>query len=91
MPMAVNRIKVWQCIGCGRIDDPRPCVGVCRDEKVEWVLGSDHDAELARANERIERLRDVVSRIAHTRPRDGQWEKTWLALQERARDALGGE
>ena len=83
-----DRIKVWQCIGCGRIDDPQPCVGVCRDAKVEYVLASHHDAEMAAARAEIAALRDVVQRIAHTSPRNGQWEKTWLALQERARKAL---
>jgi hypothetical protein len=24
-----ERIKVWQCIGCGRIDSPQNCIGVC--------------------------------------------------------------
>ena len=83
-----DRIKVWQCVGCGRIDDPQPCVGVCRDAKVEYVLASHHDAEIAAARAEIEALRDVVQRIAHTNPRNGQWERTWLALQERARKAL---
>ena len=83
-----DRIKVWQCVGCGRIDDPQPCVGVCRDAKVEYVLATHHDAELCAARTEIEALRDVVRRIAHTHPRNGQWEKTWLALQERARRAL---
>jgi len=88
--MEVNRIKVWQCIGCGRIDDPQPCVGVCRDQKVEWVLAADHDAELAAARAEIEALRDVVRRIALTNPRDGQWEPTWRALQARARGLVRG-
>ena len=84
----MQRIKVWQCIGCGRIDDPQPCVGVCRDAKVEDVLASHHDAEIAAARAQIEALRAVVRRIAGTNPRDGQYEATWKALQGAARDAL---
>ena len=79
--MGTTRIKVWQCVGCGRIDDPKPCIGVCRDQKVEYVLAVDHDAEL-RA------LRDLVNVIAHTTPRDGEALRHWQALQRRAREVL---
>jgi hypothetical protein len=27
-------IQAWQCIGCGRIEAPQTCVGVCRDRKI---------------------------------------------------------
>jgi hypothetical protein len=78
-----NTIKVWQCVGCGRIDDPQPCVGICRDVKVEYVLAADHEAEL-------KALRDVVRVIATTTPRAGEWESAWRALQQQARKALQG-
>ena len=80
--MEADRIKVWQCAGCGRIDDPRPCIGVCRDEKVEYVLAVDHDRE-------VRALRSLVEALAATTPRSGQWERTYRALQERARALLG--
>lgn len=76
--MESQRIKVWQCVGCGRIDDPRPCVGVCRDAKVEYVLAADHDAEVGE-------LRALARLIATTTPREGEWERTYRALQARAR------
>ena len=79
--MDVARRKVWECVGCGRIDDPRPCVGICRDQKVEYVLASEHDRALAE-------LREVVRTIATTSPRPGQAERHWKALQARARKAL---
>ena len=80
--MDPERIKVWQCVGCGRIDDPQPCIGVCRDQKVEYVLGVDHDREVAG-------LRALAETIAHTTPREGQFEHAWRALQVRARKVLG--
>ena len=79
--MEPERIKVWQCIGCGRIDDPKPCIGVCRDQKVEYVLAKDHDRDIAA-------LRAVLEIIARTTPREGQFEGAWKALQERARALL---
>ena len=81
--MEPQRIKVWQCVGCGRIDDPKPCIGVCRDQKVEYVLGVDHDREL-------KALRAVLEIIAHTTPRAGEALHHWQALQKRAREALAG-
>ena len=79
--MDVARRKVWECIGCGRIDDPQPCVGICRDAKVEYVLAADHDRAMAT-------LLEVVRTIATTTPRSGEAERHWKALQARAREAL---
>jgi len=45
-----ERIKAWQCIGCGRIDGPQNCIGICEDRKVEFVYAVEHDdAQPARA------------------------------------------
>jgi hypothetical protein len=79
--MAVERRKVWQCIGCGRIEDSRPCVGICRDEKAEYVLAADHDRAMAA-------LLKVVRTIALTTPRESEGLRHWRALQELARAAL---
>jgi hypothetical protein len=27
-------VKAWQCIGCGKIEAPQACIGVCQDRKV---------------------------------------------------------
>ena len=80
----VETIKVWECVGCGRIDHPQPCVGVCRDRKAELVHASDY----AVAAERIEALEKVLRRIAFTTPRDAEWKRTWDALQKDARALL---
>ena len=79
--MALERRKVWQCIGCGRIEDPRPCIGICQDRKEEYVLAAEHDRE-------IEALAKVVRTIALTTPREGEARRHWDALQEQARRAL---
>ena len=79
--MTVERRKVWECVGCGRIDDPRPCVGICRDQKVEYVVAREHD-------ELVDALAGVARAIATTTPREGEALRHWRALQERARRAL---
>lgn len=79
--MDIERIKVWQCVGCGRIDGPRPCVGICRDEKVEYVLAAEHERAL-------QALIRLARTIALTTPREGECARHWRALQEEARRAL---
>jgi hypothetical protein len=80
----VETIQVWQCIGCGRIDHPQPCVGICQDRKAEYVRAIDY----ADALERVEDLENVLRRIAFTTPREGEYEAAWRALQRDARRLL---
>lgn len=68
----VERVTVWQCIGCAKIEAPRPCIGVCEDHRIEMVYA----------------LEAFVRRFALTRPREGQWETSYRALQEQARRIL---
>jgi hypothetical protein len=77
----IERRKVWECVGCGRIDDPRPCVGICRDQPVEYVLARDHEAAL-------EGLLRLARTIATTTPRPGEHARHWEALQREARRVL---
>jgi hypothetical protein len=81
----VDRIEVWQCIGCGKIEAPQPCIGVCRDRKTELVYATDYDVLAAEADA----LREVVRRIATITPREGEWESSYRVLQRRARELLG--
>ena len=30
-------VKAWQYIGCGKIEAPQTCVGICQDREVELV------------------------------------------------------
>ena len=83
----------WQCIGCGRIEGPQPCIGVCQDRKVSFVYASDYAAVLSRlleAEERIAALEGLVRRMALSTPRTGEWERSYRSLQEEARRVLKG-
>ena len=46
-------VEAWRCIGCGRIEAPRPCIGVCEDRKVRLVDAAHHEAALARLIPRL--------------------------------------
>lgn len=81
----IERISGWRCIGCGKVDAPRPCVGVCQDRKVELVDAADYDALLARTRE----LEAALALIARITPREDALPASWRALQERARALLG--
>jgi len=87
-----ERITAWQCIGCGRIEGAQPCVGICQDRKTDFVYAADHDAalaQLAHARQQAEILAALVRQLAYTTPRKDEWERTYRALQARARQALG--
>lgn len=78
-------LLAWQCIGCGKLDAPQPCIGVCQDRKVELVTAGDYLALW----ERHEATLAVLRKIAFVQPREGQYEATWKALQAQARELLG--
>ena len=87
-----ERITAWQCIGCGRIEGAQPCVGICQDRRTDFVYASDYDAALAQlalARRQAETLAALVRQLAYTTPRKDDWERSYRALQARARQALG--
>ena len=80
-----TRMKVWQCIGCGKIDSDATCIGICQDKATTIVAAADYDAVKAELDD----LRLVLQQIARTSPRNGEWERAYHAVQARARRALG--
>ena len=40
----VETVEAWQCVGCGRLQAERPCIGVCTDKKIELVQAADYAA-----------------------------------------------
>ncbi len=76
----VDTIKAWQCIGCGKLEADAQCIGICKDVAVHLVSRSDYD-----------KLEAFVRRVAHSKPLEGQWQRSYLALQREAREALGLE
>jgi hypothetical protein len=87
-------VKAWQCIGCGRLDGPAPCVGICQDRPVELVPAARHEqalAEAARLAARVAALEASLRRIVATRPKPGGWEHSYGAMKAQAARALAGE
>ena len=81
-------VRAWQCIGCGSIEAPQTCIGVCEHRKVQFVYAFEHEAALARERQRADALESVVRQLARTSPRQGEFERSYRALQELARRAL---
>jgi hypothetical protein len=84
-------VKAWQCIGCGKIEAPQTCIGVCQDRKVEFVYAFEHEEALAQldtARRRSHALEALVRRLACTNPRKDGWETTYRLMQEQARSML---
>lgn len=84
-------VTTWWCAGCGAIDAPQPCLGICIWRPAEWVNRTAYEPERSRAAaerdaERI--LVRLLRRAAFVTPRDDQWERNWRALHADAREAL---
>jgi len=90
-PLPLKKIQAWECIGCGKIEAPQPCIGVCEDQPVELVRVDQIEA-LAAERDRViednEAMRELLLRLVRTTPRNAQWEAAYLALQERAAGLL---
>lgn len=90
---AAPAITAWQCIGCGRLDGPRPCIGVCQDRKVSLVHAEVHEralADLAAMRRERDACAAFARMVATARPHEGQWQRSYEALQQRALALLGG-
>ena len=82
---------MWRCIGCGRIEAQQPCIGICQDRKVDVVFGHDYDevaARLEAARQEARAAIAMVRQLAWTPPREAEWEHSYRALQQQARELL---
>lgn len=81
-------IQAWQCIGCGRIEAPQTCLGICRDRKILMIGKEDHERALAELRARLTRAHERLLRFGCSTPREGQWERSFRALQNEVRAVL---
>lgn len=71
-----DRPPVWLCDACGMVEAPQECLGVCVRPVRDFVAAQDYDALARAATARIAqagRARALLSGLARTRPREGQW------------------
>jgi len=83
-----ENIKAWQCIGCGKLESPQTCIGVCQDRKVELVYASEHMSmltHLAAMTSERDRAVALLRRLASVTPHDGMWEQTVRSFQRETR------
>ncbi len=84
-------IKAWQCIGCGRIEGPQTCIGICQDRAAQFVAAADYEEAVQQsrsARERVEELEGFLRQLALATPRKGGWESSYRAVQARAKRLL---
>ena len=84
-------IQAWQCVGCGKIEAPQPCIGVCRDRKILMVGKDEYERAVGERDRAIALVRTAIamlSRVVHSTPHEGHWERSYRALQEQARGAI---
>jgi hypothetical protein len=87
----VDFATTWWCAGCGGIDAPQPCIGICVWRALEWVNRTRYLEERACTLAQCDteqRLRGLVRRVASVTPRAGQWEPGWRAFGARARETV---
>jgi hypothetical protein len=72
-----EHINAWQCIGCGRLESSAPCLGICQDRPVKLVY-----------EEQLEEALGLIRQLAWSKPREGEWERSYRELQARARKLL---
>lgn len=86
-----DHIEAWRCVGCGRIEAPQSCIGVCRDQKVNLIPSEEYEAvifALETMREQLSSMQEIISRLAFVTPHTGKWESTYRILQQQARTAL---
>lgn len=84
-----NYIQAWQCIGCGKLEAPQTCIGVCRDRKVFLIGKDEHEsalAEIARLRAQLDHAAELLLRFERATPHAGQWERSYRALQTQVRE-----
>ncbi len=84
-------VIVWRCQDCGGVDAPQECIDVCIWGPADWVDAASYESGRSRAavdREVEQSLAGLLRRLAFATPRDGQWERSWRALQSQARLAL---
>jgi hypothetical protein len=87
----IDYIQAWQCIGCGKIEAPQPCIGVCRDRKVLMVGKDDYERILVEKDvlrAQLLKAHGMLQRFGLAKPHEGQWERSWGALQAQLREVL---
>ncbi|MDA0181912.1 hypothetical protein OJ997_16535 [Solirubrobacter phytolaccae] len=86
-PAPHDVILIHQCIGCGAIETPQPCLGGCHEHRLDLVPAEEHEAAAATVDalERLLAERERLLRdVAHSTLSDEEW----AALRTRARAAL---
>jgi hypothetical protein len=82
----METIEAWKCIGCGNIEAPQTCIGVCQYRKVQLVDALEHERvvrDLRDAQQRQRVYDALLRRLACTTPRDGQWERSYRHITDR--------
>ena len=87
----IEYMQAWQCIGCGKIDAPQGCIGVCQDRKIFLVYASEYEElrkQLEVAQRDVASLAAQMRQIVNTTPKHQEWERNYHALQGLARRTL---
>jgi len=85
------RISISTCVGCGSMREFATCDGICRERKLELVMGGDYDelvTEAAASRSRIQAFLPIVAELAGAPPRRADPSVPYESLRGRARVLL---
>ena len=77
-------VEAWGCPDCGRIDAPRPCLGVCERRPLLMADAGEYRRLARAADELRAEVDELASRarlIANVKARPGHEETTMAALR----------
>ncbi|PIQ38511.1 MAG: hypothetical protein COW59_01450 [Lysobacterales bacterium CG17_big_fil_post_rev_8_21_14_2_50_64_11] len=83
-PTMLEPIIAWQCLGCGKLDAPQPCIGVCEDRKVELLPAQqyrDAIAQCDQARHALAQWHNLAHRLLQTTPHDDAWQESYRVFQ----------
>ena len=90
--VAAESFRAWLCTGCGRVEAPQACLGVCLRHPEDVVRADRHaeaSAHAAEADRDARALRALVRRLAWTTPREDRFPETVSAMRAAALAFLG--
>ena len=91
--VAAEPFRAWLCSGCGRVEAPQACLGVCLRHPEEVVRADRYAEALARAADADRDARALLAflrRLAWTTPREGHGDETVTAMRQAALALVGG-
>ena len=86
--MSPDTLTAWQCIGCGALEAPAECMGVCQYRAVQVLDLPQHQRCVAANRQQHIQLQALLRQLANTHPHPGREADVLRAFQQQAKQLL---